>query len=407
MSDDRPSRQMHLVVAAATASLLMAFSAACGSADPVTSDEPFDAERAPLAIAAAGEGRLLVLGGRTPDDGTSPRARNDAGLVDATTGTGTRLPDPPFDLAPTVSTTFTIDDRVLVVGITCPTVDEGEVCTDGTRVAAVLDLTTGDWTELDLPEALDVEPGADAGLWAEHVGVTPGGDAIVEVGRWGDLWLVDPASGEWTELPAPPAPTGASCLAGATLVALDDPTATDLPADPTTPVTSAMPPPSGSTPPSPQPTLRLLTIGDDPTAAADAVWATAPAASPADRPADGLACAGDHVLLLASPAKEQVPTFDTATGTWTTTGSPGLSVWDWNAVTVGDAVTFLEGPVPGRETPGWLYDSTTGSWRSIPQLTVTPSPSGAVWDGEAILGYGLDIASEEPPRPFRYEIPPP
>ncbi len=97
----------------------------------------------------------------------------------------------------------------------------------------------------------------------------------------------------------------------------------------------------------------------------------------------------------------------TGTGTWTTTGAPGLSVWAWNAVTAGDAVTFLEGPVPGREAPGWLYDSITGSWRSIPQLTVTPSPSGAVWDGEALLGYGLDIASEEPPRPFRYEIPPP
>lgn len=79
-----------------------------------------------------------------------------------------------------------------------------------------------------------------------------------------------------------------------------------------------------------------------------------------------------------------------------------------SAVTAGDAVTFLEGPVPGREAPGWLYDSITGSWRArSPELTVTPSPSGAVWDGEALLGYGLDIASEEPPRPFRYEIPPP
>jgi hypothetical protein len=106
-------------------------------------------------------------------------------VFDPGTGAWERLPDDPL---PEVYDRFAVavGDDLVLAGSPAAALDAGGV--PDTKMLARLDLATGTWTRL--PDA----PGPGYQLWGA-------GDGLLLNGHYRPAWILDPATGRWSDLP--------------------------------------------------------------------------------------------------------------------------------------------------------------------------------------------------------------
>ncbi len=170
--------------------------------------------RAGATLVPLGPDRLFVYGGS--DEGGP---RNDAAVVDLVSGEAELVqPDAPFpDPVDSVDGVLA-GDHVVLVGILCAEVAAEDIdpCRPGTPAMVDWSVREGTWRTVDVPDEVD---GVVSG-WRHVAGSTADGRAVVQLGpsEGPSRWTYQPATGEWTSLPAPGAFIDRPCMAGDTLV---------------------------------------------------------------------------------------------------------------------------------------------------------------------------------------------
>ena len=123
-----------------------------------------------------------------------------------------------------------------------------------------------------------------------------------------------------------------------------------------------------------------------------------------------MSCMGQRVLAVPS-LSAQPPDFrvyDTASSSWSanpppppgppsTSGGAGPRVWTGaellflsTSLRLDTAHRFV---VPWELIPGWAFNPTTSSWRTIPKFPTMPS--SPLWTGHAVADYGVPLLQPE------------
>lgn len=221
--------------------LLLAVGCAAGDAgDRVTAGQEYPEASMPTSGAvdvlarsdqatAWTERGLFVSGGRDPNrviDGGEPLGG--AALVDPGTGAVTPLPEPPFDEPlRSGSVAAAVGAEVFLFGERCDGyADDPDslVCVPGSFAAAVYDIDSGTWRQLELPPEL-----AEArSPWIDRLaGVTTDGLVTLELVPEGlpaagdaPFWTYSIEADEWRHLADPGVAAESACVAGDRLVVL-------------------------------------------------------------------------------------------------------------------------------------------------------------------------------------------
>lgn len=324
------------------------------------------ARRGGPALAWTGD-RLFVYGGlrvpRETQTAVELEPLDDAALIDPASGDVDRLPATPFEqgLRPTPAAAA-VGDEVLLVGSQCRESTNRQGCPSGGYRAAVYSIPDDEWRPVGLPGPLQtIENGQ-----AEVAGVTSDGRAVLVLGgREGfgalanrQLWVYDPGSDEWEQLPLPGVLIEGVCLARDVLVV-----GTDLL------------PEEGAAVSTEGPRLQVMDLARDtrgwlPTGGAGVV---------PEGDAGNLTCGDDVILFDDGAAAQQV--FDLgADGGWRAPApQPGDDVHA-DRLWTGEEFLFLD-----RNAPSLAYDPEADEWRGLEDSD--PTGTQSVWTGEAVIGW--------------------
>lgn len=370
-------------------------------AEPIagTGTTPVRGLTAPPSPALAWTGDDLFVFGGTDRSNVGPgRVSNSGARVDVMSGDATALPESPFH-APLLSpAAVRAGNTIVVMGVECPDYGEPDdspsntCAADGVGFAvAAYDLGRGEWAAIAPPDNLgsivdgrpvDPATGNPFVSWAPQiVGVTDQGAVVVTLDRTGgdipDYWALTPGTKWWQHL-GTSGPAFTACVLGDRLVVSSAATR-----DAKNDWTDA--------------TLRSLD-----TTAPDRGWQTDASITGAHYPSFGgarIVCMGTRVMVTGAlgEANGGFRVYDTRTHALSTPPAPpapggaiGARIWSGTEVLFINFMPRISGGSvdhSGALLPGYAFNPTTNTWRTIPGFPVLPVHP--IWGDTAVVDYAM------------------
>jgi hypothetical protein len=361
-----------------------------------------------LYPATAWTGRHLFLYGGVESPafpGCESKLLNDSYLVDVTTGAAESLPAPPFEQPLSFPQVVNAGSTTIVVGALCglepdelATADVPS-CEPGTYAAAAFDEKARSWRAVPLPASLAKAPYVSI----VAVGATTSGDALFSLGDKSSLdipvsevWTFSPSSDQWTQTPSPGAAVAEVCLADDRLYAFQpkwrhdgrllDASPFDLDPDAAVPTG----PEDGYVMPSFAVMDLTASSGSEPS------WrpgSPLPDVFLGHHYGVSTVCSAGHAIVSSqSRALEETYIYAAETDTWVTVPDAPGQFFVRTRVAAGSEILFLPSESQ-TAVPGLAFDLETRTWRSLDGLP--PVLRGAVWAGDALVGYSEPVHTRE------------